>query len=102
LWLQAQDNSASEVGISGALTATISGMGGGAINSFAVTVPEGVSQPFLNQVAMSSAPPAWNVWGTSIQGNAFFSLGLRFASNSPDFTLADLVIGYTEQDAFFA
>jgi hypothetical protein len=28
-------------------------------------------------------------------------MGLRFASNSPDFTLADLVIGYIEQDAFF-
>jgi hypothetical protein len=102
VWMQAQDNSAGEVGISGALTATISGMGGGAINGFAVTVPEGVSAPFLNQVAMASPPPAWNVWGTSIQGNAFFSMGLRFASNSLDFTLADLVIGYTEQDAFFA
>jgi len=101
VWMQAQDNSIGEVGISGALTATISGMGGGAINGFAVTVPEGVSAPFLNQVAIASPAPAWNVWGTSIQGNAFFSMGLRFASNSPDFTLADLVIGYIEQDAFF-
>lgn len=102
VWLQAQDNSAGAVGISGALTAAISGMGGGVINGFSVTVPAGVSQPFLNQVAMSSEPPAWNVWGTSIQGNAFFSMGLRFVSSSPDFTLADLVIGYTEDDAFFA
>ena len=102
VWLQAQDNSAGAVGISGALTAAISGMGGGEINKFAITVPEGVSQPFLNQVQLSSAPPAWNVWGTSIQGNGFFSLGLRFVSNSPDFTLADLVIGYTEDGAFFA
>ena len=101
VWLQAQDNSAAEVGISGALTATISGMGGGVLNGFAVTVPAGVSQPFLNQVSMAS-PPAWNVWGTALEGNAFFSLGLRFVSNSPDFTLADLVIGYTEHDAFFA
>jgi hypothetical protein len=102
VWLQAQDNSIGSVGVSGVLTAAISGMGGGEINKFAITVPEGVSQPFLNQVQLSSAPPAWNVWGTSIEGNGFFSLGLRFASNSPDFTLADLVIGYTEDGAFFA
>lgn len=102
VWFQAQDNSAAEVGVSGALTATISGMGGGVINGFAVTVPEGVSQPFLNPVSFSSPPPAWNVWGTAIEGNAFFSMGLRFATNSPDFTLADLVIGYAEQVAFYA
>ncbi len=102
VWFQAQDNSAGAVGVSGTLAAVVSGMGGGAINGYAITAPEGVSAPFLNQVAFASPPPFWNVWGTAMEGNGFFSIGLRFVSSSPDFTLADLVIGYTEHVAFFA
>jgi hypothetical protein len=102
VWFQAQDNSAAEVGINGVVDVAISGMNGGEVSDLAETVPSGVSQPLQNQVQLASSPPAWNVWGTSIQGNAFFSMGLRFVSSSPDFTLADLVIGYTEHTAFFA
>jgi hypothetical protein len=102
IWLQGQDNSVGEVGISGSLEAVISGIGGAFINEQSVTVPAGVSSPFLNPVAFTSPYPYWNVWATSIQGNAFFTLGIRFTTQSPDFTLSNLLIGYTEAVAFFA
>jgi hypothetical protein len=102
LWLQGQDNSASEAGITGMLQAVISGIGGGVVNGFSETVPEGVSAPFLNEVAFASPAPYWNVWGTAIEGNGFMSMGLRFTSASPDFTLANIVIGYTDHVAFYA
>jgi hypothetical protein len=109
VWIQAQDNSVAGSGIIGTLSAALSGIGGATsngvpfpINDFSQTVPSGVSQPFVNQVALSSPYPYWNVWGTGVEGNGFMSMGIRFTSLSPDFTMANLVIGYTDQVAFFA
>lgn len=109
IWIQAQDNSAGLSGIFGTLSAAISGIGGATqngvpfpINDFSQTVPSGVSEPFLNQVAIASPPPFWNVWGAAIEGNGFMSCGIRFTTQSPDFTLGNLVVGYTDHVAFFA
>lgn len=102
IWAQAQDNSAGQVGVSGEISAVLSGMGGGSIGQYPVTVPEGVSSPFLNELSMQSPAPYWNVWGTAGQGNAFFTIGLRLTTQSPDFTLGNLVIGYVDHEAFFA
>jgi hypothetical protein len=101
IWLQGQDNSESEAGIAGSLQAVISGLGVSNINGFSAQVPAGVSAPALNAIKFASPYPFWNVWGTSFPGDAFMALGLRITSQSPDFTLANLVIGYTEVLAFY-
>ena len=109
VWIQAQDNPTHGAGVIGTISAALSGIGGATlngvpfpINDFSQTVPSGVSQPFVNQVALSSPYPYWNVWGTGVEGNGFMSMGLRFTSSSPDFTMANFVIGYADQVAFFA
>jgi hypothetical protein len=54
----------------------------------------------VNQNPTLPAPqPYWSVWGSGSQGFYFQSAQLTLSSQSPDFTVGDVVIGYTDSNA---
>jgi hypothetical protein len=103
VWLTASDMSAGKVGISGTLTAALSG----SPNYYTtpegiVTVPNQLYSAWNSTLSFSSPAPYFSTWGTAPQGYvAFTTCGMRLSSNSPDFILANWVIGYTEEFAIF-
>lgn len=100
VWMQAQDNSNTQSGIVGNIVGVASGI---ALQSeFAPVVASATWGDVLNiQPAFKSTPPFWSLWGTSMGGIGFVTLGLRFTSSSPDFTLGNLVIGYRDETGIF-
>ena len=107
LWLQAQDQSATGAGVSGVVTSVVSTIGpliGGAAPGAFGGPPfaAGEYTTVLDQPEYLSpaAASAWNIWGTGLGGVNFNSMGLRFATNSPDFILGNLVIGYRNVVAY--
>ena len=107
LWLQAQDQSASSAGVGGVVTSSVSTIGpligGAAPGAFggppfaAGEYTTVLDQPEYLSPASASA---WNIWGTGLGGVNFNSMGLRFVTNSPDFILGNLVIGYRNVVAY--
>lgn len=100
VWMQAQDNSDLQSGIVGNIVGIASGI---ALQSeFAPVVASAAWGNVLNiQPSFKSTPPFWSMWGTSMGGIGFVTLGLRFTSSSPDFTLGNLVIGYRDETGIF-
>ena len=100
IWMQAQDNSVAAAGVDGTLTSVVSGIG---IQS--QRFPSGqsltTSQSYNVQPNFPATYPYWPLWGTSMGGIYFVTQGVRFTTNSPDFTLGNLVIGYTDKTAYF-
>lgn len=100
VWMQAQDNSIDAAGVYGDFTLVGSGIG---IQS--PQFPSGqslvTSSVFRIQPDFSAPYPYWPLWGTSMGGIFFVTLGLRFRSTSPDFTLGNLVIGYVDKLSYF-
>jgi hypothetical protein len=99
-YMQAQDNSLTQSGVGGTFSVVSSGIA--LQNAFA---PTGASQIWNNtfriQPAFSSSPPFFGLWGTSMGGMTFITMGVRFTSTSPDFTLGNFVIGYKDETAYF-
>lgn len=99
-WIQAQDNSLTQSGISGSFVTVASGIA--LQNNVAPTDFNNIwTTNFRLQPNFQSAPPFWGVWATTMEGVAFMTMGIRFTSNSPDFTLGNLVIGYKDVTAFY-
>lgn len=100
VWIQAQDNSTAQSGVVGNIVGVASGI---ALQSeFAPVVASATWGDVLNiQPSFKSTPPFWSLWGTSMGGIGFVTLGLRFTSSSPDFTLGNLVIGYRDETGIF-
>ena len=99
-YMQAQDNSLTQSGIGGTFSVVSSGIA--LQNAFA---PTGASQIWTNtfriQPAFFSPPPFFGLWGTAMGGMTFITMGVRFTSTSPDFTLGNFVIGYKDETAYF-
>lgn len=100
IWLQAQDQSLTQSGVRGTLVSVASGIA--LQNGFAPSDSSEVwTSNFRLQPNFTSPPPFWGLWGTAMEGVAFITMGIRFTSNSPDFTLGNLVIGYKDVTAFY-
>jgi len=41
------------------------------------------------------------VWGTSLEGVAFTTLGVNLTTTSPDITLTNLSVGYMDVKAYY-
>jgi len=96
-WLQAIDNSPNLSGISGTFILNVAGIGDQ--NGVHSQLQGGLFNTMLEQP--NFAAPSWSLWGSSMDGIVCTGLGLRFTSNSPDFTIGNLVIGYTPVLAYF-
>ena len=99
-YFQATDNSAAPSGISASLTTFVSG----------IPTPDGAQETmlasgefasFVEQPAFPSPAPAYGLWGTSMNGLGCVTISVRFTSTSPDFTLGNLVIGYSDELAYY-
>ena len=100
VWMTASDLSAGGVGISGSLSAAVSGSPNFAS---AGIVTNQVFSNWNYQPSFSTPWPYYATWGTGVNGAApaFTTIGLRFTSNSPDFVLANVVIGYVDETSIF-
>jgi hypothetical protein len=99
LWLQGQDQSVAGAGISGTVLSDISTVGSlSASNTW--TFPSTIIATVAQQPQFLAPAPSWPLWGTSMQGVAFATLGLRFTTTSPDFILGNVVIGYRNVRAY--
>lgn len=99
LHLVAQDQSVGLDGVSASMSAVLSGP---AIQSLQYpSAADTTENPLFNQPSFQAPPPFWPIWGTGTKGATFSSVGLRFSTNSPDFILGDLVIGYINETALF-
>jgi hypothetical protein len=96
-WVQAIDNTAQGVGITGSFTIDVAGIGAPA--GVQSPLPSGLYNTFFEQLNMQA--PSWSLWGTNMGGIFFTGMGLRFTSNAPDFTLGNLAIGYIPVQAYF-
>jgi hypothetical protein len=103
-WMIATDISAGNVGISGSLVAVVSGVANYNSNPDAAynTVPNQLYTGFNTQPSFQSPFPYWQTWGAGVESFVpFTNCGLRFTSTSPDFVLANWVIGYVEKAGIF-
>lgn len=98
-WLQVQDMTNAQVGVSGTFEMAVSGIG--VQNNQYPSLQNGVYHTFNEQPNLQAPAPFWSLWGTSMGGIYFTSMGLRFTSNSPDFTIGNLTVGYLNAQAYF-
>jgi len=99
-WITASDMSTGAVGISGSLTAVLSGCQNYSANG--ATVANQQYSSWNTGFALTSPTPYFAVWGTAPQGEvAFVTCGMKFSSSSPDFILGNWVVGYSEVMAIF-
>jgi hypothetical protein len=104
VWLTASDLSTGGVGVSGTLAAVVSGTPNAYAppNAEVATIQNQLYVSWNNQPNFKTPYPYFATWGTAPQSDvAFTTIGLRFSSTSPDFVLANCVIGYTEEFAIF-
>lgn len=91
--MTAQDLSSGAAGVQGSMSYVASGLavqaaGYGAVQS-------GVAQnSLISSINFSSPNPYWGTWWAGTVGLSFVYAGARFTTNSPDFVLANLVLGY--------
>lgn len=98
-WIEAQDMSVGQVGISGTQTMVASGLV--AQNHNYPQVQSMVTNLVVQQPNFAAEPPFWGLWGTGTNGQAFTTIGVRLQSSSPDFVLANWIFGYKDLQAFF-
>lgn len=100
VWLQAQDKSANGAGINGTLTLTTSGVALQNPNFPSVENFTGTST-FTRQPNFGALEPYWPLWGASPGAVKFVSGGMRLQTQSPDFVLANWIMGYKLDTAFY-
>lgn len=93
-YVQATDHSDTNAGISGTLALAISGLS--LQSNIDPSLQSGIFNTALRQPNFKSPEPFYGLWGTSLEGVGFVMTGIRFTTTSPDFTLGNLVIGYSE------
>jgi hypothetical protein len=99
IYLQAQDKSVGLVGVSGTIQTSVSTIAT-LLSGAAPPLISGTYTTVLEQPAFESPDPTWPIWGSGLGGIAFTSISIEFSSNSPDFVLGNLVIGYTAAKAY--
>jgi len=101
LWAQAQDTSATAAGVNMAVTVTLSGIAPLVNGAVPPPVAAGTYAPLVQQPDFESPTPQWGVWGTSLEGVAFTTLGVNLTTTSPDITLTNLSVGYMDVKAYY-
>lgn len=98
-YLQATDNSTGQVGIQATVNFNVSGL--------ALQDPQDASTPsgvypnmLIAQPDFPAQPPQMALWGAGTEGVYFVCAGAQVTSTSPDFTLGNLLISYTDNTAF--
>ena len=99
VYLQGTDNSTAQSGIAATVNFNVSGL--------ALQDPEDGSTPsgvyanmLIAQPNFPAPPPQMALWGAGTTGVYFVCAGAQITSTSPDFTLGNLLISYTENTAF--
>ncbi len=104
VWMTASDVSTGATGISGTLTAFISGSPNYNSNPNALynTIPNQLYTNFNLQPSFQSPTPYFQTWGSGLQSNVPFTVGgVRFSSTSLDFVIANWMLGYVDKSAIF-
>lgn len=98
-YLQATDNSPGRSGIAANVNFNVAGL--------ALQDPEDASTPsgvytnmLIVQPNFPAPPPQMAIWGAGTVGLYFACAGAQLATTSPDFTLGNLLISYTDNTAF--
>lgn len=100
VWMEASDLSTGQVGVSGTLTAVVSGLG--VQNAAFPSIPNITLSTWTANFVMASPYPYYGLWGTAPNSNwPFTNVGLRLTTSSPDFQLGNWVLGYNEVSGFF-
>jgi hypothetical protein len=106
LWMSGQDRSVQSFGIDCNFTFNISGVADEPTP--ATPTIDMTSMPSLTQSLILSQPsfqapyPYWPVFGTGSGGAPFTAIQALMTTNSPDFILGSLAMGYTDIQAFYA
>jgi hypothetical protein len=105
LYIQAQDMSANDAGISLTATMVASGVaiqptspnaGFDALSVASDTYPAALFQ----QPNFPAPFPYWPIWGTGTGGFSFDTLSVQMTTMSPDFAISNLMIAYLDNTAF--
>jgi hypothetical protein len=101
VWITASDLSTGAVGITGSLSAVISGTPNYDVATGATVINQ-IYSSWNSQPTFASPTPYFATWGSAPQGAvAFTTCGMRFSSTSPDFKVGNWVLGYREEMAIF-
>lgn len=93
LYIQGQDNSSGLTGISMFTKVDASGFTPQVAGLESV---QNGSYTFENPVTFAAPPPYWPMFGTEVGGIPGYNLGLDFLSNSVDFTISNISLGYVD------
>ena len=105
VYLQAQDQSSAQGGIEGFVTVDTAGMvqdqGTVPANPDYQSVPSStISNGLIAQPTFHAPKPYWPVWATRTLGIPGLNLGVTYASTSPDFILANVLLSYIPTAAY--
>ena len=99
--MTASDLSSGQVGVDGAISAVLSGSPNYNSQTEA-TIPNQIYTNFTQQPVFASPTPYFATWGAAAVDYApFTTCGMRFSSTSPDFVVANWMVGYLESAAIF-
>jgi hypothetical protein len=99
-YMHAQDKSAAGAGVNGSVSFVGSGLAVQA-HANASVASLTTNQALFQQPSFESAPPYFGIWGTGSGGLTFSLIGARFTTQSPDFILGNIQIGYKDVVAVF-
>ena len=100
-WMTASDLSSGQVGVDGSISAVLSGSPNYNSQTEA-TIPNQIYTNFTQQPVFASPTPYFATWGAAAVDYApFTTCGMRFSSTSPDFVVANWMVGYLESAAIF-
>jgi hypothetical protein len=101
LYVQAQDQSSGPSGVDVELDVAVSGLAVQSDEPIDETVSSRIAvNPLLYDVQFDAPSPAWPLFGTRTTGVPFVTAGVRLTTSSPDFILGNLLVAYTDIDAF--
>jgi hypothetical protein len=105
VWMTASDLSAEAQGIDGSMKAVVSGAANynGDPRGVYNTVPN-YTYTLTPNPYFASPSPYFSTWGAGSVANgafAFTNISVNFASNSSDFVIGNLVLGYRDEMAIF-
>ena len=99
MFMQAQDQSASQVGIDATVTLATSGIT--PQSPFVSTVPSmTLPDPWVFAPSFPAAAPNWPLFATKTEGVSYISIQAQLTTTSPDFILADWRFAYQDVQAF--
>lgn len=109
IYIQAQDQSVGQVGVDVSVSFALSGIAvqvdnfpsvpSGVYTQANYPAPAGQRYLLYEQPNFPADPPGWPVFGSGTGGLPFMNIGARLSTTSPDFSLGNLLLAYTEGPA---